>query len=372
MCANIPESDFFYENENLNYNLESLTPLNCDVNSPFFPINNNDVNVNDYNDENVTYSNFLLSYKNKLPTTTNNNNSINNSNNNNINKKINSNNLLGNDISQMSFLLDYPSTLNEPQFAVSCKDIYKKDISTPSSLVSSLPSANFSLSLSNSPSPPAPLSSSLKQEKTAIRDIETNNAIFADPAAFERETFTQELTLENLNNQLNYPDFTINAVEQDPNPSSFSSSSSSSSSSESSSSSSKRKGKSNHDSFSHSSPSSSSESKKISDSRLSAEGLAKVLNLESPEEALKRERFILGIFQNELNYPLGYKTWIRDTTKEYRTKLINQLHQRVRVKYPEYDQSILETIIRRGTYYMMQSRLRRERRTKLKERKRTT
>lgn len=386
MCANIPESDFFYENENLNHNLESLTPLNCDVNSPFFPIINNDVNINDYNDENVTYSNFLLSYKNKLPTTTNNNNSINNSNNNhnnnnniknnnnhnnnNINKKVNSNNLLGNDISQMAFLLDYPSTLNEPQFAVSCKDIYKKDISTPSSLVSSLPSANFSLSLSNSPSPPAPLSSSLKQEKASDRDIETNSAIFADPAAFERETFTQELTLENLNNQLNYPDFTINAVEQDPIPSSFSSSSSSSS--ESSSSSSKRKGKSCHDSFSHSSPSSSSESKKISDSRLSAEGLAKVLNLESPEEALKRERFILGIFQNELNYPLGYKTWIRDTTKEYRTKLINQLHQRVRVKYPEYDQSILETIIRRGTYYMMQSRLRRERRTKLKERKRTT
>ena len=155
--------------------------------------------------------------------------------------------------------------------------------------------------------------------------------------------------------------------EQDPVPS-FSSSSSSSESTASCG----RKRKACHDSFTNSSPSSSSESKKISDSRLSAEGLAKVLNLESPEEALKRERFILGIFQNELNYPLGYKTWIRDTTKEYRTKLINQLHERVKVKYPEYNQSILETIIRRGTYYMMQSRLRRERRMKLKERKRTT
>ena len=125
------------------------------------------------------------------------------------------------------------------------------------------------------------------------------------PNTFEKDTLplTQELTIENLNNQLNYPDFTINTIEQDPTPSSFSSSSSSSSSESTTSSS--RKRKSCHDSFTHSSPS-SSESKKISDSRLSAEGLAKVLNLESPEEALKRERFILGIFQNELNYPLGY------------------------------------------------------------------
>lgn len=376
MCANIPEFDSFYENENINYNLESFAPLNCDVNSPFLPINNNDINVNAYGDENLTYSNFLLSYNDKLATTTAKNNS-----------KLLSLSLLlslllflllllvllllvlGNDISQMAFLLDYPSTLNEPQFAVNCKDIYRKDISTPSSLVSSLPPAKFSLSLSNSPSPPPPSSSSLKHGEAIISNTSESSDIFADPNSFEKDTMplTQELTLENLNNQLNYPDFTINAIEQDPAPSSFSSSSSSSESTVSSS----RKRKPCHDSYTHSSPS-SSESKKISDSRLSAEGLAKVLNLESPEEALKRERFILGIFQNELNYPLGYKTWIRDTTKEYRTKLINQLHERVKVKYPEYNQSILETIIRRGTYYMMQSRLRRERRMKLKERKRTT
>ncbi|EJS44648.1 YBL029W [Saccharomyces arboricola H-6] len=376
MCANLPETDLFYENENINYNLESLAPLNCDVNSPMFPINNDGANINAYSDDNLTYSNFLLCYKDKLATTTNKNSSITNSNNTHNNNNHNNhnnnhyNNLLSNDISQMNFLLDYPSTLNEPQFAVNCKDIYKKDISTPSSLVSSLPSANFSLSLSNSPSPPPPSSSSLRQEEITIPNASTNCDAFADPTAFGRETLplTQELTLDNLNNQLNYPDFTINAIEQDPIPSSFSSSSSSSESTTSSS----RRSKACHDSFSNSSPSSSSESKKISDSRLSAEGLAKVLNLESPEEALRRERFILGIFQNELNYPLGYKTWIRDTTKEYRTKLINQLHERVKVKYPEYDQSILETIIRRGTYYMMQSRLRRERRMKLKERKRTT
>ncbi|CCD22700.1 uncharacterized protein NDAI_0A05450 [Naumovozyma dairenensis CBS 421] len=106
--------------------------------------------------------------------------------------------------------------------------------------------------------------------------------------------------------------------------------------------------------------------KKVSDSRLSADGLAKVLKLSSPEEALERERYILNIFEHELHYPLGYKTWIRDTTKDYRTQLIEALHERVKEKYPEYDHAVLETIIRRATYYMMQSRLRRERRAKSK------
>lgn len=109
-----------------------------------------------------------------------------------------------------------------------------------------------------------------------------------------------------------------------------------------------------------------SSSKKVSDSRLSAQGLAEVLNLDSAEEALRRERFILDIFERELHYPLGYKTWVRDTSKEYRTQLLDQLHSRVVKTYPEYDKPVLETIIRRATYYMMQSRLRRERRAKAK------
>ncbi|SCU92164.1 LAMI_0E09054g1_1 [Lachancea mirantina] len=107
-------------------------------------------------------------------------------------------------------------------------------------------------------------------------------------------------------------------------------------------------------------------SKKVSDSRLSAQGLAEVLNLDSAEEALRRERFILDIFERELHYPLGYKTWVRDTSKDYRTRLLDELHQRVARTYPEYDKPLLETIIRRATYYMMQSRLRRERRAKAK------
>ncbi|AAS52862.1 AER181Cp [Eremothecium gossypii ATCC 10895] len=109
-----------------------------------------------------------------------------------------------------------------------------------------------------------------------------------------------------------------------------------------------------------------STAKKVSDSRLSAQGLAEVLKLGSAEEALRRERFVLDILENDLHYPLGYKTWVRDTSKDYRNQLLDQLHKRVKVKYPEYDKPVLETIIRRATYYMMQSRLRRERRAKAK------
>jgi len=106
--------------------------------------------------------------------------------------------------------------------------------------------------------------------------------------------------------------------------------------------------------------------KKVSDSRLSAQGLAQVLHLDSSEEALQREKYILHIFEHELHYPLGYKTWIRDTDKAERIDLINDLYDRVKFRYPDYNPEILETIIRRATYYMMQSRLRRERRAKCK------
>lgn len=112
--------------------------------------------------------------------------------------------------------------------------------------------------------------------------------------------------------------------------------------------------------------SSSPRGKRVSDSRLSAQGLAEVLQLDSPDEALRRERYILDIFETELHYPLGYKTWVRDTSRDYRIKLIDQLYDRVKERYPEYDRCVLETIIRRATYYMMQSRLRRERRARAK------
>lgn len=101
--------------------------------------------------------------------------------------------------------------------------------------------------------------------------------------------------------------------------------------------------------------------KKIADSRLSVAALAEVLNLKSPDEALAIEKYILDIFEHELHYPLGYKTWIRDTPRDEREELIDELYQKTKDKYPAYDKSILETIIRRSTYFMMQSRLRKER-----------
>lgn len=109
--------------------------------------------------------------------------------------------------------------------------------------------------------------------------------------------------------------------------------------------------------------------KKVSDSRLSVQGLTEVLKLNSTEEALRRERFILNIFENKLHYPLGYKTWVRDTPKNERSRLLSLLYEQVKLKYPEYDKCVLEVIIKRATYYMMQSRLRRERRAKAKIRK---
>ncbi|CAL9730300.1 hypothetical protein MOUN0_J02256 [Monosporozyma unispora] len=101
--------------------------------------------------------------------------------------------------------------------------------------------------------------------------------------------------------------------------------------------------------------------KKIADSRLSVAALAEVLNLKSAHEALAIEKYILDIFEHELHYPLGYQTWIRDTPKDERAHLISQLYEKTKEKYPAYDKSILETIIRRSTYAMMQSRLRKER-----------
>ncbi|KAH3903143.1 uncharacterized protein SCDLUD_000756 [Saccharomycodes ludwigii] len=108
--------------------------------------------------------------------------------------------------------------------------------------------------------------------------------------------------------------------------------------------------------------------KKVSDSRLSAEGLAQVLKLKSAEEARNREKIILNILEKDLHFPLGYKTWVRDTTKEERDFILSGLHSKLQLIYPEYDKPIIETVIRRATYYMMQSRLRRERRAKQKQR----
>ncbi|GMM44943.1 hypothetical protein DAPK24_015180 [Pichia kluyveri] len=111
--------------------------------------------------------------------------------------------------------------------------------------------------------------------------------------------------------------------------------------------------------------------KKISDSRLSLAQLSIVLNLKgNDEETAKREKNILEILKNDLNFPIGEKTWIRDTPLIEREKIINKLTDLVELKFNYgYNKKILSIIVRRASYYMMQGRLRRERRLKRKKAK---
>ncbi|CCH45795.1 Autophagy-related protein [Wickerhamomyces ciferrii] len=118
------------------------------------------------------------------------------------------------------------------------------------------------------------------------------------------------------------------------------------------------------------SPSSSSSSiKKNLDSRLSLQKLGEILQTSSLDETIKIEQFILKIFQDELGFPLGYKTWIRDTNEEYRRFLIEELYNRVNPKYPSMTKNLLETVVKRATYSMMQGRLRKERRAAIKKKR---
>jgi hypothetical protein len=98
------------------------------------------------------------------------------------------------------------------------------------------------------------------------------------------------------------------------------------------------------------------------DSRLSIVRLGEILKTSSQEETMKVEKFILDVFSKELNFPLGYKTWIRDTSEEFREQLLDQLFERVNPKYPSLTRQLLETVVKRATYSKMQGRLRKERR----------
>lgn len=104
--------------------------------------------------------------------------------------------------------------------------------------------------------------------------------------------------------------------------------------------------------------------KRVSDSRMSLVQLAVVLGLgENTVEASKREKQILSILKEELGFPLGQKTWIRDTPAEERDQLMDALLVRVEQKYHYgYDKDALSVVVRRASYYLMQGRLRRERR----------
>ncbi|KAK9450229.1 uncharacterized protein V1518DRAFT_367004, partial [Limtongia smithiae] len=82
----------------------------------------------------------------------------------------------------------------------------------------------------------------------------------------------------------------------------------------------------------------------------------------APDEARAREQHILNILQ-EQGFPLGDKTWIRDTEEKDRRRMIEEIYKRTFDLYG-YDRNLLEVIVRRGAYYLMQGRLRRLRRSK--------
>lgn len=104
--------------------------------------------------------------------------------------------------------------------------------------------------------------------------------------------------------------------------------------------------------------------RRISDSRLSLQDLSKVLDLEHDQrETANRESQILKILKDELGFELGLRTWVRDTKSDEREKLIGALFAIVQERYNYgYSKDILEKVVRRASYYMMQGRLRRERR----------
>ncbi|GAV27793.1 hypothetical protein PMKS-001261 [Pichia membranifaciens] len=111
-----------------------------------------------------------------------------------------------------------------------------------------------------------------------------------------------------------------------------------------------------------------SKAKKISDSRLSLAQLSIVLNLEgNDDETAKREKNILKILREDLDFPIGEKTWIRDTPVDERERLMTELTGKVeQVHGYGYSKKTLSIIVRRASYYMMQGRLRRERRLQRK------
>ncbi|KAK7206623.1 hypothetical protein BZA70DRAFT_274716 [Myxozyma melibiosi] len=103
--------------------------------------------------------------------------------------------------------------------------------------------------------------------------------------------------------------------------------------------------------------------RKQSESRIPLPDLHARMGLaQDPDEARSREQHILGILQDQ-GFPLGERTWIRDTEEKERRRIIEEIYKQTYELYG-YERSLLEVIVRRGAYYLMQGRLRRLRRSK--------
>lgn len=103
--------------------------------------------------------------------------------------------------------------------------------------------------------------------------------------------------------------------------------------------------------------------RKQSESRLSLPELYIRMGLgHDHEEARIREQRVLGILRAE-GFKLGERTWIRDTTENERKRIIDEIYTQTYADY-KYSKEMIEVIVRRGSYYLMQGRLRRIRRGK--------
>ncbi|CAN6637537.1 hypothetical protein TRVA0_016S01662 [Trichomonascus vanleenenianus] len=101
--------------------------------------------------------------------------------------------------------------------------------------------------------------------------------------------------------------------------------------------------------------------RKQSESRISLPELYQRMGLEHDhEEARHREQRVLQILRQQ-GFQLGERTWIRDTTEVDRRNIIDEIYNQTYNDYG-YSKELIEVIIRRGSYYLMQGRLRRLRR----------
>ena len=103
--------------------------------------------------------------------------------------------------------------------------------------------------------------------------------------------------------------------------------------------------------------------RKQSESRISLPELFIRMGLaDNHEVARKREQRVLNLLRQQ-GFKLGERTWIRDTTEQERRQIIDEIYRQTFDEYG-YGKDLIEVIIRRGSYYLMQGRLRRLRRSR--------
>ncbi|KAG5357924.1 hypothetical protein CJU89_4413 [Yarrowia sp. B02] len=110
-------------------------------------------------------------------------------------------------------------------------------------------------------------------------------------------------------------------------------------------------------------PHASSVARKQPESRMSQPELFSRMGLShDPEEARNRENRVLSLLKSR-GFKLGEQTWIRDTTPAVRQEIVDFIHASTVQEYG-YSKYMIEVVIRRACYHLMQGRLRRIRRAR--------